>query len=578
LNNAKLDNQLNLALQTPNNTREKTSSLDVGYDTETKKWDLIIRYSGDIDSIVTTLGGTITKLISNYAILTMPEDSIDRLTEYEEVEYIEKPYSLIFATTIGKSASCIQEVQQGDTRLDGSGVLIAVIDSGIDYSHPDFLTTNNTSRILYLWDQTIPGKPPEGYSLGTLYTRADINTALKETDLMKRMRLLPSVDTSGHGTHVAGIAAGNGRASSGRNKGVAPNAELLIVKLGNPKPNSFPTTTELMQAINFCITTATNQKKPLVINLSFGNNYGSHDGLSLLEQYINDVSNIWKTSIIIGTGNEGANARHTGGILSTGEEKMIEFAIPSSEFAFSMQLWKNYYDDISVEIIAPSGMRSGPIKELLGRQNFILDQVQILLYYAEPRPSNRAQNIYLEFIPRGNYLTVGLWNIKLTGNKVVTGEYDIWLPSGAKLISNTKFTKPTPETTLTIPSTSYRAISVGAYDASNNSYASFSGRGYTRMTQFVKPELCAPGVNILSTAVNGGYTQRTGTSMATPFVSGAAALMMQWGIVENNDPFLYGEKLKAYLIKGARKLPGYSTYPNSSVGWGALCLRDSLPL
>ncbi|BBF43957.1 hypothetical protein lbkm_2645 [Lachnospiraceae bacterium KM106-2] len=578
MNSAKLDNQLNLALQVSNTDREKTNSLDVGYDYTTNEWELIIRHSGNIDQIISDLNVKITKLLNNYAIVTLKEDAIDQLSEYPEIEFIEKPYSLTFATTTSKIASCIQEVQQGDSRLDGTGVLIAIIDSGIDYSHPDFINADNTSRILSLWDQTIPGNPPDGYSIGTLYSNADINAAIKVTNPIRRIENFPSIDTSGHGTHVAGIAAGNGRASNGRNKGVAPNSELLVVKLGFPKANSFPSTVELIQAINFCINTATTEKKPLVISLSFGNNYGSHDGLSLLEQYINDISAIWKTSIVIGTGNEGASARHTNGIVKTDQSALIEIAVPSTELSFSLQIWKNYYDNISIEIISPSGQRSGLIKELLGKQEFVLDKVKILLYYAKPKPINIAQEIYLEFIPQDTYLTVGLWNIRLAGNKVVTGEYDLWLPSGAKLISNTKFTKPTPDITLTTPSTAYRAISVGAYNAITNSYASFSGRGYTRMTQYIKPELCAPGVNILSTAVNGGYTQRTGTSMATPFVSGAAALLMQWGIVENNDPYLYGEKLKAYLIKGARPLPGYRNYPNNSVGWGALCVSNSLPL
>lgn len=577
MNSGKIDNQLNLALETPQTVREKTVSLDVGYEPEVNEWELIIRYSGNIARIAEDTGTQITELLGNYATVTIKENMINRLSAYEEIEFIEKPHSLIFASDFGKTASCVEPLQQGSSPLDGSGVLIAIVDSGIDYSHPDFIKPDNTSRILYLWDQTIMGSPPEGYPLGTLYTQENINAALQAPNMAERMKLLPSIDTSGHGTHVAGIAAGNGRASNGRITGVATGSELLIVKLGSARAGSFPLTTQLMQAIDFCIRTASRLLRPLVINLSFGNSYGSHNGFSLLEQYINDVSAIWKTSIVIGTGNEGASARHTGGILRTDEEQIVELAVPSNEFGFSLQLWKNYYDDISIEIIAPSGRRSGIIKEILGKQQFVIDGVQILLYYSEPTPINRAQEIYIEFVPQNTYLTVGLWNLNLVGEQIVTGNYDLWLPSGSKLISDTRFTKPTPDITLTIPSTAYRAISVGAYDSVTNSYASFSGRGYTRDTQFVKPDLCAPGVNIQAAAVNGGYTSRTGTSMATPFVSGSAALLMQWGIIQNNDPYLYGEKLKAYLIKGAKPVAGYQTYPNNSVGWGALCVRDSLP-
>jgi hypothetical protein len=154
----------------------------------------------------------------------------------------------------------------------------------------------------------------------------------------------------------------------------------------------------------------------------------------------------------------------------------------------------------------------------------------------------------------------------------------MWLPTEKALSTGTNFLFPTPDTTLTIPSTSARAISVGAYNTALGSYADFSGRGYTRNLKLVKPDIVAPGVNITAPAVNGGYDSFTGTSMATPFVTGSCALMMEWGIVNGNDPFLYGEKAKAYLIKGAKPLPGFKEYPNPEVGWGALCVRDSLPL
>ena len=172
----------------------------------------------------------------------------------------------------------------------------------------------------------------------------------------------------------------------------------------------------------------------------------------------------------------------------------------------------------------------------------------------------------------------GIWLIQLEALRVDTGEYQLWLLAGGVLNQNTGFLNPSEEHTLTIPATASRAISVGAYNDATNQYASFSGRGYTWWNDCIKPEIVAPGVDIISCAPGGGYTSRTGTSMATPFVTGSAALLMQWGIIDGNDPYLYGEKLKAYLIRGARELPGYETYPNNQLGWGALCVRDSLPV
>ena len=179
-------------------------------------------------------------------------------------------------------------------------------------------------------------------------------------------------------------------------------------------------------------------------------------------------------------------------------------------------------------------------------------------------------------IPKSQYIDSGVWKIQLIPSKVVDGSYDLWLPGGGILNEGTRFSFPTPETTLTIPSTAGRVISVGAYNSRYMSYVDFSGRGYTRVIKAVKPDLAAPGVDIRTTAVGGRYDNRTGTSFAAPFVTGAAALMMEWGIIKGNDPFLYGEKVKAYLRRGARPLLG-GEYPNNRIGYGALCVRDSLP-
>ena len=193
-------------------------------------------------------------------------------------------------------------VQNPPFSLFGSGVLVAIIDSGIDYTNPDFRNDDGTTRIRNLWDQTIMGNPPGGYSIGTEFTREQIDEAIKQPTVPTRMQIVPSVDVSGHGTSVAGIAAGNGRGSRGRiYRGVATQSELLVVKLGNPREEGFPRTTELMQAIDYVVRKALFYKQPVAINISFGNTYGSHDGTSLLERFIEDIANIWKSVICIGT-------------------------------------------------------------------------------------------------------------------------------------------------------------------------------------------------------------------------------------------------------------------------------------
>ncbi|MBH1941281.1 S8 family serine peptidase [Mobilitalea sibirica] len=571
--NGKLENELNLALDIPEADRAKTLNLNVGYSPNTNTWELIVKYSGSLDRIREELDISAVELVRGYAILTIPEYLIDRLTDYEEVEFVEKPKRLFYEVNEGRTASCINPLQTGIYNLFGEGVLVAVIDSGIDYSHPDFRNEDGTTRILALWDQTIPGAPPEGFDIGTLYTREQINEALN-TPMPERLELVPSTDLSGHGTHVAGIAAGNGRASNGRYRGVASQSELIVVKLGTSIGDSFPRTTQLMQGIDFAIRTAVIEGTPVAINISFGNNYGSHTGLSLLETFINDAANIWKNNIIIGTGNEGATGNHTQGVLQMGRNEVIEIAVSEYEFALNFQIWKNYYDHFDIIITAPNGTRVGPIPRILGTQQFTVAQTEIFLYYGDPTPYNPQQEIYVELIPTNRYINSGIWRIELVPNRIVEGNYDIWLPSGSVKNPATRFLLSSEYTTLTIPSTAERAITVGAYNAYTDSYAPFSGRGYTRNNR-VKPDLVAPGVNINSASPGGGYTIRSGTSMATPFVTGSAALLMEWGIVRGNDPYLYGEKLRAYLINGARPLRIERIYPNRTLGYGALCLDNT---
>jgi subtilisin family serine protease len=571
--NGKLENELNLALDIPEADRAKTLNLNVGYSLNTNTWELIVKYSGSLDRIREELDISAVELVRGYAILTIPEYLIDRLTDYGEVEFVEKPKRLFYEVNEGRTASCINPLQTGIYNLFGEGVLVAVIDSGIDYSHPDFRNEDGTTRILALWDQTIPGAPPEGFDIGTLYTREQINEALN-TPMPERLELVPSTDLSGHGTHVAGIAAGNGRASNGRYRGVASQSELIVVKLGTSMGDSFPRTTQLMQGIDFAIRTAVIEGTPVAINISFGNNYGSHTGLSLLETFINDAANIWKNNIIIGTGNEGAAGNHAQGVLQMGRNEVIEIAVSEYEFALNFQIWKNYYDHFDIIITAPNGTRVGPIPRILGTQQFTVAQTEIFLYYGDPTPYNPQQEIYVELIPTNRYINSGIWRIELVPNRIVEGNYDIWLPSGGEKNPATRFLLSSEYTTLTIPSTAERAITVGAYNAYTDSYAPFSGRGYTRDNR-VKPDLVAPGVNINSASPGGGYTIRSGTSIATPFVTGSAALLMEWGIVRGNDPYLYGEKLRAYLINGARPLRIERIYPNRTLGYGALCLDNT---
>lgn len=586
MSNQKIENLLNLALETPESTREKSLNLNVGYEEAGNTWELIVKYNGDLD-ILRERGIVAEELIAGYAILTVPEAEVNNVAELPQIEYVEKPKRLFFSVDRGKDASCIPQVTVREPYLSGEGVLVAVIDSGIDYTNAHFRNRNGGSRILYLWDQTVlpdaalDRRPPEGFALGTEFDREQIDRALQAPNPMERFNLVPSVDVSGHGTAVAGIAAGSGVNDY---EGVAPESSLIVVKLGIAGENSFPRTTELMRAVTYVVRKAQELGMPVAINLSFGNTYGAHDGTSLVERFLDNAAEIGRAVICVGSGNEGASGGHIQGNAALGRQ-IVELAVAQYESTLNVQLWKNYVDSYRIFLRSPGGEEIVLPEPGEGKLTLFMEDTEILIYLGEPTPYGVTQEVYFDFIPRTNYITTGIWSFTIEPLNTVTGQYYFYLPSAGVRNRNTRFFASTPQMTLTIPSTAQRVITVGAYDSTYESYADFSGRGYIYPERTVglvaagavKPDLVAPGVNITAPDTVGGYGTFTGTSFATPFVAGAAALLMEWGIVRGNDVFLYGEKVKAYLRRGARPLRGEGELPNARVGFGALCLSSSFP-
>lgn len=558
----KLENLLNISLQATKEEREKSEELGIGYDPEQNTWELIVRYTGSLDGLRTRYPQIrIRELLNQYAVLIVPETLVDAVSQETVIEYVEKPKQLYFELQAGKAASCINAVQQGMNNpfgLFGKGTIVAVIDTGIRAESMEFRNADGSTRILNIWDQTT----------GTEYDRSQIDEALQNET--KDTAGIPGADVLGHGTQVAAIACGS--------SGVAAQADILVVKLGLAAKNGFPRTTQLMEALDYVVRKAIDYGKPLAVNISFGNNYGDHTGSSLLENFINDIADSWKCSICIGSGNEGLGAVHTGGTLTEDTEETVELAVSSYETGLSIQIWKDYWDDIAVEIIAPSGRNLGRIQENSRVSRIRYEDMELLTYFGEPSPFRIRQEIYIDMIPQTVYIQSGLWKLRLIPRSIRNGRYDMWLPAQGALNFGTGFTSPDSASTFTIPSAAAKAVTVGAYDAGTGSAAPFSGQGYIVEiggSLMVKPELAAPGVNVLVPSVS-GMARVSGTSYATPFVTGSAALLMEWGIVRGNDAFLYGEKLKAYLIKGAEPLAG-AAVPDTQTGWGRLCLKNSLP-
>lgn len=542
-------------------------------------WEILVKYNGDIEAVARAVGGVAQIISTQFAVLTVPPDRVQELINYTEVEYMEVPKRLFYNTTGSMVASCITPVQnEAPYRLKGSGTLLAIIDSGINYAHPDFRNEDGSTRINFIWDQSIPGMPPVGYLTGTEYTRAQIDEALRQPTKSQQLEVVPTGDRVGHGTHVAGIAGGNGRASNGRTVGAAPEAEFIIVKLGQPDFEGFVRNIEIMLAVRYVIEKAISLGKPVAINISIGTNSGPHDGNALLEQYLNDAATLWKNNIVVGTGNE-ANARnHTSGKVVQGGTARFEFQIGQNTTYFPLSVWQNPIDELGFEIIDPSGRRTPIIIYAQGPVQYVLGGTKVYAAFSGPSPLSGNIEFAVFLVPVTTSITSGIWQVVVHGQNVVDGSFNVWGPTTEEGATTNFFLNPVVETTLTTPSTAPLVVSVGAYNHVTGQIAPFSGRGFGRGGSVIKPDLVAPGVEISAAShTTSGYRVQSGTSMATPHVTGGIALLMEWGVVRGNNPFLYGENVKTYLLRGATREANLS-YPSPLWGYGKLCIEQTLDL
>lgn len=581
-----------LLLSLDANEKELSSSdfLSAGIEAD-GMWEIIIRYHGDIFQYATSQI-RIEPLQFGYGIVTLPESEIEEFLQHEEVEYAEKPKELYEQDLAGNLASCMDQGTGGGRQaLTGKGVCIAVIDSGVDVTLPCFLDENGKSRALFFYDQVT----------GREYTGADIDdyiAALQNPATGSVVESAPQYsaagnvsenlvadiiwDETGHGTRVAGIAASNGRQADGSVDnnliGAAPEASLIVVRLNSRNNQSFPLTTSVMRAFDYVQKKSVQLKLPTVINLSFGNSYGAHDGTSLLESYINEVAQSGRFVICVGAGNEGAAGGHAGGrFLNTDKKKNIYFQIGYYQKECSLQLWFLAVDQYIIRLRSPGGDVVS-FKTDISTGRSIREHLQntgILLYVGTAQPFSMKREIFFSFTGEP-YIDAGTWELEMEKVYIKSGNYNLYLPGSTARSRDTVFLQPSPELTITIPATAQRVISVGAYQINYRAYAEFSGRGYVAKAAdhnlfLVKPEMVAPGVSVL-TQTKDGIERVNGTSFATPFVAGAVARLMEYGIVRGNDPYMYGEKCKALLAARAARLPADAQDINDKTGYGALCL------
>lgn len=534
--------------------------------------EVIVKYNGDISRAAEEIGGQAELLSHQYAIVTLPDTRLKELYNFTEVEDVELSKRLYVGISYQLASSCIASVQeQTGFGLLGRGTIAAVIDSGIDYTHPDFRKEDGTTRILALWDQTIEGEPPAGFFEGTEFSRQRINEALASS---RPFSIVPSRDFLGHGTAVAGIAAGSGRSSSGENKGVAPLCSLLIVKVGRAGNDTFAQSTEIMRAVKYVIDKAREWNRPVAVNLSFGMNNGAHDGQSLFEEYLTAMSTEWKNVIVVPTGNEGASGHHYAGRVMPDKTTEIAFFTASGIEEFYLTLWKNFADSFAVELVLPNGTSTGLVTLTDRRRQLRLGNLRITVLYEQPTRYSVRQEIFISVQAVSGTIAAGAWLLRIVPVRIVSGIFDVWLPTLEEVTAKTYFSNPSVSNTMTLPSTARKVIRVSGYNDRIGSIAPFSGTGLADDEERM-PDIAAPAVNITAPAAGGGYDTFTGTSFAAPFVTGSALLMMEWAIVNGNAPFFYGERIRAYLRLGAERTAGMS-YPNPAFGYGRLCLRGTL--
>jgi minor extracellular serine protease Vpr len=611
--NQKIENLLNVSLDATREELESSESLSTGFNWRDNTWEIIVRYTGNLENIKANYNVYVRELLFNYAIIVTDKATIELISQEPQIVYVEKPKSLYFQLERAKSAACASNVRVGQPGaygynnisrninesisentsgnigsgqtgqgiggiadngiqyLSGKGVITAIIDTGIDIYSSEFRNADGSTRILDIYDQTLQRE----YSAADIdaFIGKDRNVYTGRDISQEENEGIPAFDNIQHGTNVAVIACGK--------SGVAYESDIIVVKMGYSYNNQFPRTTSLMDAIDYIIRKAMEYNRPVAINISYGMNYGDHNGNTLLESYINAAASGYKCSICIGSGNEADKAVHYGGTIKNAQTDTVEIAVGEYQSSIDIQIWKYYWDDIRVTLISPDGTERVIVTH--GKiSRYTLGRTNVISLSGEPSPYNLYQEIYINLQLQGSYITSGIWKIQLYGENVRQGTYNIWLPASVSLNRATGVIRPVAYDTITIPATAGGCISVGAYNSYTGAYAAFSGRGSALtdvLTAGIKPDILAPGVDISirrDTRQGVVYTSVTGTSYATPFVTGAAALLMQWGIVMENDRFMYGEKLKAYLRSGARQLDGVTQTPNPVTGYGALCVEDSI--
>jgi len=482
-------------------------------------------------------------------------------------------------STIAAESSGVLAVQKNPhLNLYGRGVIVGVIDTGIDYRHPAFRYPDGSSRILSIWDQTIQaGPPPEGFPYGTEYTRELLNEALM---LEEPLSLVPSSDPDGHGTAIASIIAGSPDPENSFS-GIAPDAGLAVVKLKNAKQNikdiyfvpediNCYQETDILFGMAYLLSISETLKRPLVMCLAMGSNQGIHDGFSATSNYADYLARSNGIGIVISAGNEGNTRRHYYSFINTEPYYHdFELHIGENDQRFSMEIWPDVAGKLSITITSPNRESTRQIYPALyecREFRFIFSDTKIWVNNITVEQETGSQLILIRFedpLP-------GIWHLQLENTSNELFSFHAWLPAGDMISRETYFLNPDPDTTITSPGNGHSQLTVGAYNHFDGSLLPESGRGYTK-SGLVKPDIAAPGYLLPCALPDYGYGTATGTGAAAAHTSGVVAMLMEWAIDRGNYTSITGNDITTLIERGANRSAG-EIYPNNRLGYGRLSI------
>lgn len=521
---------------------------------------------------------SVTALSNRYSIIHVPSDDLDYCVLEQDFRYHNCPALYTLMSLISLEQSGITSVQNNpNLDLYGEGVLVGIIDTGVDYRHPAFLANDGTSRIFSIWDQSIQtGEPPQGFTYGTEYTRAQINMALINDHPLS---VVPSNDENGHGTAIASIIAGSPN-SANSFQGVVPSAGLAVVKLKRPKKNLLRVTfapedaecyqeTDIMMGIKYLQELATRYQRPLVICIAMGSSQGSHSGIATLSNYINGVVQLPRFDVIVAAGNEGNSNRHYFNRTETSPfTHEFELRVGPEDTLFALELWSQIPARLSVEIISPTGGSTREIFPSLGScedYNFVFESSRIWVNNIVLEKESGDQLILARF----ENANPGIWRFRVVNLENEAFSFNAWLPSGDLLSTETYFLAASSNTTVTTPGNAISPLTVTAYNPVTGAIVPESGRGFAS-NNLISPDVAAPGADVTCAYPGGRYATMTGTGAAAAIATGAAAMLFEWAVLEGNYTAITGNDVNQLIIRGADRSNTAYLYPNEVWGYGLL--------